>query len=283
MVSGKGITYIAVNINHLQIIAHRTSNFNIINNCPEKQGNKFFNCPICVYFARPNYFRKKTRKMVQISQSTLDFLSDLKYNNEKDWFSSNRKRYEAARAEYDSFVQAVIGRITEMDPILKGLEAKSCIYRINRDIRFSRDKTIYKTHLGAIIVRGGRKNADRFAGYYIHIEPGNNSMIAGGAYMPPMPWLKAIRENIEEKGEALLKILDNKEFRTIFGEIEGEKLKGIPKGFSKENEYIELLRMKSYLASTIVSDKDVLKADFFDYTIRACKVIKPLIDFLNDY
>ena len=134
MISGKGITYIAVNINHLQIIAHRTSNFNIINNCPEKQGNKFFNCPICVYFARPNYFRKKTRKMVQISQSTLDFLSDLKYNNEKDWFSSNRKRYEAARAEYDSFLQAVIGRITEMDPILKGLEAKSCIYRINRDI-----------------------------------------------------------------------------------------------------------------------------------------------------
>ena len=221
--------------------------------------------------------------MVQISQSTLDFLSDLKYNNERDWFNRNRKRYEAARAEYDSFVQAVIGRITETDPILRGLEAKSCIYRINRDIRFSPDKTIYKTHLGAIIVRGGRKNADRFAGYYIHIEPGNNSMIAGGAYMPPMPWLKAIRENIEEKGDALLKILDNKEFRTVFGEIEGEKLKGAPKGFLKENKYIELLRMKSYLASTIVSDKDVLNTDFFDYTIRVCKVIKPLNDFLNDY
>jgi len=221
--------------------------------------------------------------MIQISKSTLDFLTDLKFNNDRDWFSRNRKRYEAARAEYDHFVQAVIDTIVEFDPILKGLEAKSCIYRINRDIRFSPDKTIYKTHLGAFIVKGGRKNGDRFAGYYIHVEPGNNSMVAGGAYMPPMPWLTAIRSNIDEKGDAFLKILDNKDFRAVFGEIEGEKLKGAPKGFSKENQYIELLRMKSYLASTIISDKDVLSADFFDFTIRACKAMKPLNDFLNDY
>lgn len=221
--------------------------------------------------------------MIQISQSTLDFLKGLKYNNDRDWFRSNRKRYDAARNEFDSFVQAVIGRIVEFDPILKGLEAKSCTYRINRDIRFSPDKTIYKTHLGAFIVKGGRRNGDRFAGYYIHIEPGNNSMIAGGAYMPPMPWLTAIRNNINEKGEEFLKILDNREFRTVFREIEGEKLKGAPKGFSKENKYIDLLRMKSYLASIIISDKDVLNTDFLDFTIRACKTMKPLNDFLNDY
>ena len=221
--------------------------------------------------------------MEQISKPTLDFLTDLKYHNEREWFNANRKRYNEAKSEYERFVQALIERIVDFDPILKGLEAKNCMYRINRDIRFSPDKTIYKTHLGAFIVKGGKKNGDRFAGYYIHIEPGNNSMIAGGAYMPPMPWLTAIRNNIDEKGESFLKIINDPEFRAVFGEIEGEKLKGAPKGFSRDNRYIELLRMKSYLASIIISDKDVLNTDFFDFTIEACKVMKPLNDFLNDY
>lgn len=221
--------------------------------------------------------------MEQISKPTLDFLTDLKYHNEREWFNANRKRYNEAKSEYERFVQALIERIVDFDPILKGLEAKNCMYRINRDIRFSPDKTIYKTHLGAFIVKGGKKNGDRFAGYYIHIEPGNNSMIAGGAYMPPMPWLTSIRNNIDEKGESFLKIINDPEFRAVFGEIEGEKLKGAPKGFSRDNRYIELLRMKSYLASIIISDKDVLNTDFFDFTIKACKVMKPLNDFLNDY
>lgn len=221
--------------------------------------------------------------MEQISKPTLDFLTDLKYHNEREWLNANRKRYNEAKSEYERFVQALIERIVDFDPILKGLEAKNCMYRINRDIRFSPDKTIYKTHLGAFIVKGGKKNGDRFAGYYIHIEPGNNSMIAGGAYMPPMPWLTAIRNNIDEKGESFLKIINDPEFRAVFGEIEGEKLKGAPKGFSRDNRYIELLRMKSYLASIIISDKDVLNTDFFDFTIKACKVMKPLNDFLNDY
>jgi uncharacterized protein (TIGR02453 family) len=185
--------------------------------------------------------------MTQISQSTLDFLTDLKYNNEKEWFSRNRRRYDAARSEYNLFVQTVIERIVEFDPILRGLEARSCIYRINRDIRFSPDKTIYKTHFGAFIVRGGRKNGDRFAGYYIHVEPGNNNMVAGGAFMPPMPWLTSIRNNIDAKRNRF------PEDTTIsiqgsFGEIEGEQLRGAPKGFSKENPFIDLLRMRVTLS-----------------------------------
>jgi len=101
--------------------------------------------------------------MEQIKQSTLDFLSDLKRNNERDWFIKNRKRYDDARMNYETFVQAVIDEISEFDPIIRGLEAKSCTYRINRDIRFSNDKTIYKTHLGAFIVKGGKKNSGRVA------------------------------------------------------------------------------------------------------------------------
>lgn len=220
--------------------------------------------------------------MNQIKTSTLNFLSDLKLNNDRDWFNKNRKRYDDAKENFESFVQAIINEIVTFDPIMKGLEAKNCTYRINRDIRFSPDKTIYKTHLGAFIVRGGKRNGDKFAGYYVHIEPGN-SMIAGGAYMPPSPWLKAIREKIYEQGDRLLNILSDKEFIKYFGEIEGEKLKSAPKGYPKDHPYIELLRLKSFLAAKIISDKEIVNKDCFELFVSASKAMKPLNDFLNDY
>src|SRR4030042_4311900 len=220
--------------------------------------------------------------MEQIKQSTLDFLSDLKRNNERDWFIKNRKRYDDARMNYEAFVQAVIDEISEFDPIISGLEAKSCTYRINRDIRFSNDKTIYKTHLGAFIVKGGKKNGDRYAGYYVHVEPGNNSMIAGGAYMPPALWLRLIREKIDEQAEKFLKIIENKEFVKFFGKLEGEKLKTAPKGFPKDHPHIELLKLKSFLVVRMISDKEVISKDCFDLIIRASKIMKPLNDYLND-
>ena len=221
--------------------------------------------------------------MKQISKSTLEFLSDLKKSNDREWFSKNRNRYFEARSDYESFVQAVINGISTFDPILKGLEVKSCTYRINRDIRFSNDKTLYKTHLGAFIVRGGKKNGDRFAGYYVHIEPGNNSMIAGGAYMPPAPWLKMIRENIDEQGDKLMKIITDKEFMKYFGELEGEKLKTAPKGFPNNHPLIELLKYKSFLVVRMISDREVISNKCFDLIIRTSEVMKPLNDFLSNY
>lgn len=220
--------------------------------------------------------------MNQIKPPTLNFLSDLKLNNNREWFNKNRKRYDDAKENFETFVQAIINEIVSFDPIMKGLEAKSCTYRINRDIRFSPDKTIYKTHLGAFIVRGGKRNGDKFAGYYVHVEPGN-SMIAGGAYMPPSPWLMAIREKIDEQGNTLLKIISDKNFIKYFEEIEGEKLKSAPKGYSKDHPYIELLRFKSFLAAKIISDKEIVSKECFELFIKASKAMKPLNDFLNDY
>jgi uncharacterized protein (TIGR02453 family) len=221
--------------------------------------------------------------MEQIKQSTLEFLSDLKNHNEREWFIKNRKRYDDAKSNFESFVQAVIDQMSVYDPILKGLEAKSCTYRINRDIRFSNDKTIYKTHLGAFIVKGGKKNGDRFAGYYFHVEPGGNSMIAGGAYVPPMPWLSAIREKIAEQGQEFLKIIENREFVKYFGKLEGDSLKSAPKGYSRDHPYIEFLRLKSYLVTKMISDKEIVSNGCFDIVIRAAVAMKPLNDFLNDY
>lgn len=221
--------------------------------------------------------------MNKIHKSTLDFLSDLKKHNDREWFNRNRSRYESARYDFESFVQSLIDEITKFDPILKGLEAKSCIYRIYRDIRFSNDKTIYKTYLGAFIVRGGKRNANRLAGYYIHIEPGNNSMIAGGAYIPPMPWLTEIREKIDEDAERLIRIISKKEFREFYGEIQGEKLKSAPKGYNRNHKYIELLKLKSFLVSRMMTDNEILDPRCFGIFLKGSRIMKPLNDFLNDY
>jgi len=221
--------------------------------------------------------------MRSIDKKTLEFLSELKKHNDREWFQINRNRYLEAKYSYETFIQSVISEITRFDPILKGLEASSCTYRINRDIRFSNDKTLYKTHLGAFIVRGGKQNGSRYAGYYIHIEPGNNSMIAGGAYMPPSSWLRMIRDKIDEQGDRFLNIIHDREFVNFFGELEGEKLKSAPKGFPKDHTLIELLKMKSYLVTRMIADKDVTGSGLFDLIIKGSRIMKPVNDFLNDF
>jgi uncharacterized protein (TIGR02453 family) len=217
-----------------------------------------------------------------INKSTLLFLTGLKMNNEREWFRSNQKSYSEAKANFENFIQNIIKEVTEFDPILKGLEAKSCIFRINRDIRFSHDKSPYKTNFGAFIVRGGRKNGDKFAGYYIHIEPGK-SFIAGGAYMPPSPWLSAIREKIDHNPDKFLKIINNKEFVRTYGQLDGDRLKTPPRGYSSDNPNIELLKYKSYLVLKEVPDKIVISSNYFEIVIESLKVMKPLNDFLTDY
>lgn len=218
--------------------------------------------------------------MPQINKQTLAFLSDLRLNNDRDWFSANRKRYDEARMNFEIFVQAVIDEIVIFDPILKGLEAKSCIFRINRDTRFTYDKSVYKTNFGAFMVRGGKKNGDRFPGYYFHVEPGE-SFVAGGAYIPPAPWLNAIRRKIDENGDELVKILKHSDFISFFEVLEGEKVKTTPKGYSKDHPHIELLKHKSFLAEMAIPDRVLISEKCFDLVVSAFRAMKPLNDFLT--
>jgi uncharacterized protein (TIGR02453 family) len=220
--------------------------------------------------------------METIKKSTLDFLTAVKCNNNRDWFIANRPLYLEAKENFEAFVQAIIDKIIVFEPLMKGLEAKSCVYRINRDIRFSIDKSPYKTHLGAFIIRGGKNNGDKYAGYYFHIEPGK-SIMAGGAYMPPSPWLSSIREKISEQPGEFIKIINSKEFIKYFGKIDGEKLKTAPKGYPSNHPHIELLKFKSYLVVNEASDKMVLSDDYIDHVLRVFKAMKPLNDFLNEY
>jgi uncharacterized protein (TIGR02453 family) len=218
--------------------------------------------------------------MGTINKSTLDFLTGVKNNNTREWFNANRPAYSSAKDNFESFVQEIIDGIILFEPIMKGLEAKSCVYRINRDIRFSNDKSPYKSHFGAFIVRGGKKNGDKFAGYYFHVEPGK-SILAGGAYMPPAPWLSAIREKISDEPEEFLKITNNKDFIKYFGSLDGEKLKTAPKGYPKDHPMVEFLKFKSFLVVNEASDKLVLSNEYKDHVIKVFKAMKPLNDYLN--
>ena len=220
--------------------------------------------------------------METIKKSTLNFLSDLKKNNNRDWFQNNQSSYKEAKNNFETLVQELINEIIEFEPIIKGLEAKSCIFRINRDIRFTHDKSPYKPNFGAFIVRGGKQNGDKYSGYYAHIEPGQ-SFIAGGAYMPPSPWLAAIREKIDQESVLFNKIINQKDFIRYFGHIDGEKLKTPPRGYSSDNPNIELLKFKSYVAMNQVPDKLLLSSDYFEHVISVLKAMKPFNDFLNAY
>jgi uncharacterized protein (TIGR02453 family) len=220
--------------------------------------------------------------METIKKSTLDFLTAIKCNNNRDWFLANRPSYLDAKDNFESFVQGVIDRIILFDPIIKGLEAKSCVFRINRDIRFSNDKSPYKSHFGAFIVRGGKKNGDKYAGYYFHIEPGA-SIMAGGAYTPPAPWLSAIREKISDSPEEFMKITGEKDFIKYFKSIDGEKLKTAPKGYPKDHPQIELLKYKSYLVVNEAPDNLVLSKGYMDHVVKTFKAMKPLNNYLNVY
>lgn len=215
-----------------------------------------------------------------LQSSTINFLAQLAKNNNKPWFDANRKKYEEAKADFLQLVDKTILLITSFDNTLVGLEPKKCVYRINRDVRFSKDKSTYKNNMGATINRGGKKIQN--AGYYLHIE-NNKSFLAGGFYMPMPPELNKIRQEIDYNFTDFKKIVDNKSFKKIFTNgVEGiDFLVRPPKGYEETNPAIHYLKMKSFIASVpltneALTDKKVLK------TIESTfKQLKPMLDFLN--
>lgn len=219
--------------------------------------------------------------MSSISKDTLIFLKDLKANNDRDWFAANKDRYEEAKANFDLFVDEMIKGIATFAPNIAHHTAKSTVFRIYRDVRFSKDKSPYKTHMGAHITEAKkRSDIHSRSGYYFHIGPGE-SMLAGGAYMPQGDWLKNIRQEIDYNGDQLTAILNDPKFKATFGELEGESLVRPPKGYDENHNHIDLLKKKSFLASHQLADKEVTSPDFLAHTLDVYKTLKPLGDFLN--
>ncbi|MDD2675218.1 MAG: DUF2461 domain-containing protein [Flavobacterium sp.] len=216
-----------------------------------------------------------------LSKDTLQFLDDLKANNNRDWFLENKKRYEAFKKDYQQLVADLLDAMKPMDPSLEMLEVKNCTFRINRDIRFSKDKTPYKSHLG-IWLSSGAKGLNR-SGYYIHLEKGA-SFIAGGLYCPESEDLKKMRKEIAFFYVDLEAILAEKDFKSEFEDFdrnEKDTLKNPPRGFDKEHPAIELLKLKSFEASQKIDFSAASKKDFVAVMSQKLIALKPLNDYIN--
>lgn len=217
-----------------------------------------------------------------LQPSTLQFLKSLSKNNNKPWFDAHRDQYIQSRGDFEKFVAVLISKTAEFDSDIKDLQPKDCMFRINRDIRFSKNKTPYKTNLAASLDRGGKKSI--YAGYYFHAEPGNKSFIAGGIWMPMAPELKKIRQEIDYSFDEFKGILHNKAFVTEYKELEHTddlKLTNLSRGYEKENPAAEYLKFKSLIASKPLSDEELTSNQLTVKTIKAFKAIMPLIKFIN--
>jgi uncharacterized protein (TIGR02453 family) len=209
----------------------------------------------------------------------LDFLSELEKNNARPWFESHRKEYQEAKELFEELVSQVIDEYRPVED-LGDISAKDCIMRIFRDVRFSKDKSPYRTSMGASIAAGGRKSWRN--AYYLHIEPHNRSMIAGGLYQPAPEQILRFREAVSRKREEFKAIISEPAFKQYFGSLQGEKLKTAPRGFALDNSEIELLRLKDVTAVHALSDAAVLSDGLIDEIIAVFTALKPFLDYLNN-
>ena len=218
--------------------------------------------------------------MLQLS--TLKFLKDLKKNNNKPWFDAHRKEYETAKSDFAGFIQNVIDKHCKSDPTIKSIVAKDCMFRINRDVRFSKDKSPYKTNFGASINKGGKKAMT--AGYYFHLEPGK-CFTGGGVWMPMPEDLKKLRQEIDYNFNEFKKIITAKKFKSVYGELSRDHefvLSRVPKGYEPDNPAAEYLKFKSFIATINLKDADLTSKDLVRKTVTAFEALQPLVDFINN-
>ena len=210
----------------------------------------------------------------------LKFLKDIAKNNDRDWFEKNKPRYLQAKEAFEDFLESVHKELLKFDESLAGLNPRKLGFRIYRDVRFSKDKLPYKVNMGAGFSPGGKMLQE--PGYYIHIEPGK-SFVAGGLYMPDSGNLAKVRQEVDYNTKGFLKILNDKKFKKYFKELDDfDKVKTSPKGYPKDHPSIELLKHKSYIVSHYFTDTQVKDKKFVKMVAEACKVVKPLNDFLSE-
>lgn len=207
-----------------------------------------------------------------------DFLEVLKQNNNREWFNDNKASYKEALGEFEEVVAKVIASVSLFDEHARLLEPKDCIFRIYKDIRFSKNKEPYKTNMGAYISRGGRKG--KFAGYYLHFEP-NESFLSGGLYMPEPQVLSRVREDIDFYYNDLISIINNPSFKKYYPLLLGDKLKNPPKGYDKNNPAAEILKHKDLYVMHSVSNEQASEKNYVQYATEAFRQLKPFNDFFN--
>lgn len=216
-----------------------------------------------------------------IQPATVQFLKKLARNNNKPWFDLHKKEYNAVRNNFEDFVQQVIDCFGKFDPAVASLVAKQCLFRINRDIRFSKNKLPYKQNFGADINRGGKRSI--YAGYYFHLEPGR-SFAGGGIWMPMPAETQKIRQEIDYCWAEFKKIINTGSFIKHYGNLDNEpaiSLVNVPKGYTKENPAAQYLKLKSWIATREINDATLFSPALLKQTVDTLKALQPLVDFLN--
>jgi uncharacterized protein (TIGR02453 family) len=219
-------------------------------------------------------------------QQIFDFLTEIKYNNTVEWMHANRAKYEKARDTFYALSVDIMGQMAQVDPLLKGLDPKQCIFRFARDTRFSWDKSPYKTHFGLYLVPGGKKNVG--GGYYFHLQPNNEdgeysstSLVDVGVHCPPTAAAKIIRQAIFDEGKELHDAVTSEEIRKsgyVFWS--DDRLKVLPKQW-KGSPYDDLIRMKDWDLFMNLSEEEVLAPDLVERVVEAFRIGKPVNDFFN--
>ncbi len=218
-----------------------------------------------------------------LAPTTLQFLKSLDKNNNKAWFDAHRKQYDTAKLNFVELTQQVITQFGKKEPAIALLQPKECVFRINRDVRFSKNKAPYKNNMGASIKAGGKKSLA--AGYYIHLEPGGKSFVGGGLYMPDAAIVGKIRQEIDYNYPAFLRIVQNKKFVTHYSGLdfsEGMSLVREPKGYEKDNPAIAYIKLKSWVATAPLSDTTLQDKNIATQLTKAFEYLQPLISFLNE-
>ncbi|PHI21053.1 TIGR02453 family protein [Lewinellaceae bacterium SD302] len=215
--------------------------------------------------------------MSRIQKSTIDFLRQLAKNNDREWFNANKPTYEKARENVAEFAQSLMDRINQ-DDLLETQNGKKSLFRIYRDVRFSKNKAPYKTSLSGRFRREGKL---RRGGYYYHLEPGD-FVIGGGFYGMEKHDLKRMRQELDQDGDTLRGIMAAPAFKEQFGVMRGEQLKTAPQGYPKDHENIDLLRYKQFYAFRNFTEKEVLSAGFLDEAHAAVVALRPFFDYFTD-
>lgn len=215
-----------------------------------------------------------------ITKNILRFLSSIKKNNNKAWLDANRGLYDDSKAEFTAAVAELLKGIAAFDNAFINLTPKECMFRLNRDVRFSKEKHPYKTNYAAYFNPAGKKGDG--AGYYIHIEPGN-SFAAAGIWQPPTEHLAKIRQEIDYNLDEWNKLLKEKKFKTAFsnGFSMSERLVRAPKGYDESNPGIEFLKMKSFVITRKFTDEELLDKNFLKSLTKTFESAKPFISFIN--
>jgi uncharacterized protein (TIGR02453 family) len=214
-----------------------------------------------------------------LQYSTIQFLKALKKNNNKEWFDKNRKIYEQAKADYLNFVTILLNEIQGFDTSLMELQPKQCIFRLNRDVRFSKNKDPYKINFGASFSKGAKKI--QTAGYYFHLEPGEN-FVGGGLWMPMAPDLNKVRQEIDYCFKEFSSILKKPAFKSTYGDMDNSmKLVRPPKGFDIDNPALEYLKLKSFVVTRSIKDTELTDKQLVKNVVKDFKTIAPLVHFLN--